>query len=225
MTVFIIEDDRRLSLSIGDIMKSNGYEVEYEFDGEKALDKALVGNFELIILDVMLPNMNGFDIVENLRKFNCEIPVLMLTAKSEIADKVCGLDKGADYYLTKPFHTEELISCVNALLRRQEIKNASISYGNTVLQLKTAMLECNKKSIRLSEKEFNIISILMKEQHRNVLKETLITKVWGYDTNAVENHVEVYISLIRKKLLAIHSNIQIVAVFRMGYHLKVNEDD
>jgi len=225
MTVFIIEDDRRLSLSIGDILISSGFEVEYEYDGEKALDKALVGNYELIILDVMLPSMNGFDIVDNLRKYNCETPVLMLTAKSEIADKVCGLDKGADYYLTKPFHTEELISCVNALLRRQEIKNASISYGNTILQLKTAKLECQDKSIRLSEKEFKIISILMKEQHRNVLKETLLTKVWGYDSNAVENHVEVYISLIPNKLLAIHSNIQIVAVFRMGYHLKVNEND
>lgn len=225
MTVFIIEDDKRLSQSIGDIMKSNGFTVDYEYDGEKALDKALVGNYELIILDVMLPSMNGFDIVDNLRKFNCETPVLMLTAKSEIADKVCGLDKGADYYLTKPFHTEELVSCANALLRRQEIKNASICYGNTILQLKTAMLECKGKSIRLSEKEFKIISILMKEQHRNVLKETLITKVWGFDSNAVENHVEVYISLIRKKLLAIYSDIQIVAVFRMGYHLKVNEND
>ena len=225
MDVLIIEDDPRLSQSIGDIMVNHGFHASYGFDGKKALEQALLGNYELIILDVMLPSMDGFTIVENLREFDNDTPVLMLTAKSEIGDKVRGLDKGADYYLTKPFHTDELISCVNALLRRQKIKNATITYGNTTLQLKTGILECGEKSIRLSDKEFHITNMLMKEQHRNVSKETLLSKVWGYDSNAVENHVEVYISLIRKKLVAIGSNLQIVAIFRMGYHLQVHEDD
>ena len=224
MKILIVEDDTRLSQTIGDIITCNGFNVDFAFDGAKALDKALVGNYELIILDVMLPTMDGYEIVESLRKYGNNTPVLMLTAKSEIADKVRGLNKGADYYLTKPFHTDELMSCINALLRRQEIKNATVSYGNTTLHLKTAVLQHGEKSIRLSDKEFKITNILMKEQHRNVSKETLLTKVWGYDSNAVENHVEVYISLIRKKLIAIESNIQIVAIFRMGYHLKVKND-
>jgi DNA-binding response OmpR family regulator len=149
----------------------------------------------------------------------------MLTAKSDVADRIEGLNAGADYYLTKPFDTRELMACLNALLRRQGSQMDNLVFGNTELELSTALLRCGDKSVRLTAKEFDVLRQLLCSGDRLVSKETLLARVWGFDTNAVENHVEVYMAFLRKKLRSIGSNVQIVAVRRMGYHLELNSHD
>ena len=148
-------------------------------------------------------------------------PILMLTARSELDDRVTGLNAGADYYLTKPFDTQELLACVNALLRRQGVHVDVLSFGNTVLDLASATLVCGAERIRLSSREFEIMRLLLRAEGNNISKETILTKVWGYDSDAVENHVEVYIGFLRKKLANIGSNVRIEAIRRLGYHLEV----
>ena len=148
-------------------------------------------------------------------------PILMLTARSELDDRVTGLNAGADYYLTKPFDTRELLACVNALLRRQGVHVDVLSFGNTVLDLASATLVCGAERIRLSSREFEIMRLLLRAEGNNISKETILTKVWGYDSDAVENHVEVYIGFLRKKLANIGSNVRIEAIRRLGYHLEV----
>ena len=145
----------------------------------------------------------------------------MLTARSDVADRIEGLDAGADYYLPKPFDTRELLACVNALLRRQGEQVEEIAFGNTMLDLAACTLQCGEHMVRLSAREFEVMRLLMQTQGRNLPKETLLARVWGYDSNAVENHVEVYVGFLRKKLRSIGSNIQIKAVRRLGYHLEV----
>ena len=149
------------------------------------------------------------------------MPILMLTARSELDDRVTGLNAGADYYLTKPFDTRELLACVNALLRRQGVHVDVLSFGNTGLDLASATLVCGAERIRLSSREFEIMRLLLRAEGNNISKETILTKVWGYDSDAVENHVEVYIGFLRKKLANIGSNVRIEAIRRLGYHLEV----
>lgn len=144
----------------------------------------------------------------------------MLTAKSDIEDKVNGLNSGADYYLTKPFDARELLACVNALLRRQGSQVNELTFGNTRLDLEAASLICGENSVRLSAREFDVMRMLMVSGTNNISKETLLTKVWGYDSEAVENHVEAYVSFLRKKLVSIGSDVKIEAVRRLGYHLE-----
>ena len=146
----------------------------------------------------------------------------MLTAKSSLEDRIAGLNAGADYYLTKPFDSRELLACINALLRRQGNQVDELTYGNTALDLSTSMLICGKNSIRLSAKEFDIMRFLLQSKDKNLSKEVLLARVWGYDSNAVENHVEVYVGFLRKKLQSIGSNIRIAAIRRLGYHLEVD---
>lgn len=150
-------------------------------------------------------------------------PILMLTAKSELEDRITGLNAGADYYLTKPFDTRELLACINALLRRQGTQVDEVTYGNTSLDLSSGMLVCGANTVRLSAKEFDIMRFLLQSGSRNLSKEVILARVWGYDSDAVENHVEVYVGFLRKKLASIGSNIQIEAIRRMGYHLEVKE--
>lgn len=222
MNILIIEDDRRLAHTIGDVLESVHLPVHYCYDGEQGLEVGLLTAYALIVLDVMLPGMDGYSVAKELRRHHRTTPILMLTAKSELSDRVEGLNSGADYYLTKPFHAEELISCVNALLRRQGIDDGALVYGNTTLGLKTAQLTCGATSIRLSAKEFQMMELLLQAKERNVTKEYCLSTVWGYDSEAVDNHVEVYVSMLRKKLRAIGSNLSIIAVSRMGYHMEIN---
>lgn len=223
MKILVVEDDKRLADSIAELMKLNRYQADAVYNGRDGLEAAGRGEYDLIILDIMLPYVNGYEIAKNLRDSGSDTPILMLTAKSELEDRVYGLEHGADYYLAKPFHTRELIACVKALLRRQGALDNKISFGNTTLDLDTSMLSTGQGSVRLSSREFELMRIFMVTQHRNVSKETLLVKVWGYDTNAAENLVEVYVSLIRKKLTAIGSNILITAISRQGYHLETED--
>lgn len=222
MKILIIEDERLLAESIKDLLKSKGFEVEAVYDGISGQEYAELGIYDLIILDVMLPGMNGYQLAKRIRNMRCGTPILMLTAKSSLEDRIEGLNAGADYYLTKPFHSPELLACINALLRRQGIQVNELVYGHTALDLSSATLICGRKSIRLSAKEFDVMRLLMQNPTYNISKESILAHVWGYDSNAVENHVEVYIGFLRKKLVHIEADISIVSIRKLGYHLEVN---
>lgn len=223
MKILIVEDEKLLSDSLRAILHSRGYEADPVYDGEAGLEYARTGVYDLLILDVMLPGQNGFQVARTLRAEHNSVPILMLTAKSELLDRVEGLDAGADYYLTKPFDSRELLACVNALLRRQGEQVDCLRWGNTELDLSTGILRCGKNALRLSAREFDVMRFLLQSGNRNISKELLLSKVWGFDSNAVENHVEVYVGFLRKKLAAIGSNVRIEAVRRLGYHLEVTE--
>ena len=223
MKVLVIEDEKLLANSIKDLLETKGFEVETVYDGEAGTEYAELGIYDLLILDVMMPKMNGYQVARTVRAKRCTTPILMLTAKSELEDRIEGLNAGADYYLTKPFDSRELLACINALLRRQGSEVDELTYGNTVLDLASGMLICGGKNVRLSAKEFDIMRLLLQSRERNLSKESILARVWGYDSNAVENYVEVYVGFLRKKLTSIGSNVRIETVRRLGYHLEVDE--
>ena len=225
MKILIIEDEHTLADSLKLILQAKGFEAEAVYDGESGEEYALLDIYDLIILDIMLPKKNGYQVAKSIRKKHISVPILMLTAKSDIEDKVQGLDSGADYYLTKPFDSRELLACVNALLRRQGTQINELVFGNTHLDIESASLACGENSIRLSAREFEVMRLLMTSREKHISKESLLTKVWGYDSNAVENHVEVYVGFLRKKLTSIGSDIRIEAVRRLGYHLECDNND
>ncbi|MBQ8015445.1 MAG: response regulator transcription factor [Clostridia bacterium] len=221
MKILIIEDEKILADSLKTLLEGKGFEVEAVYDGETGKEYAELGIYDLLILDVMMPKMDGYEVARQVRSQRCSTPILMLTAKSEVEDRIKGLNSGADYYLTKPFDTAELLACINALLRRQGNQVDELIFGNTSLELSSGKLICGEKSVRLSAKEFDVMRLLMQSKDRNLSKEALLARVWGYDSNAVENHVEVYIGFLRKKLRSIGSDISIEAIRRLGYHLEV----
>ncbi len=222
MKILIIEDEVLLANSLKCLLESKGFQVEAVYDGESGAEYAELGIYDLLILDVMMPGMNGLDVARHVRSRRCSTPILMLTAKSGLDDRIAGLNAGADYYLTKPFDSRELLACINALLRRQGNQINELSFGNTSLDLSCSTLHCGDRQIRLSAKEFDVMRFLLQTQHRNLPKEVILSRVWGFDTNAVENHVEVYVGFLRKKLANIGSNIRIVSIRRLGYHLEVD---
>ncbi len=223
MKILVIEDEVLLANSIKKLLEGKGFEVEAVYDGEDGADYAELGVYDLLILDVMMPKLNGYEVTRRVRAKRCATPILMLTAKSALEDRVEGLNAGADYYLTKPFDSRELLACVNALLRRQGNQVNELVFGNTSLDLESCLLVCGEKSVRLSAKEFDIMRFLLQAQDRILSKEIILSRVWGYDSNAVENHVEVYVGFLRKKLASIGSNVRIEALRRLGYHLEVDE--
>ncbi len=221
MKILIVEDEKLLADSLKNILEKKGFEVETAYDGETGEEYAMLGIYDLLILDVMMPGMNGLEVARSVRNKKCSTPILMLTAKSSLEDRIEGLNAGADYYLTKPFDTRELLACINALLRRQGGQVDEMVFGNTTLDLSSSTLICDKKSIRLSAKEFDVMRFLMQAKEKNVAKELLLVRVWGFESNATENHVEVYVGFLRKKLKSINSNISIEALRGLGYHLEV----
>lgn len=226
MRLLVVEDEKRLADTLADILQENKYLVDVCYDGEAGLDNAISGIYDAIIMDIMMPKMNGFDVVRAMRREGNSTPVLLLTARTEVSDKVTGLDCGADYYLTKPFEIEELLACIRALLRRQsEVVSEELSFGNMKLNLNTCTISCGECSTRLSAKEFELLRILMTNKENIVSKENLLLKVWGYESDAEDNLVEVYISFLRKKLDFIKAGVRINVVRRVGYHLEVKTDD
>ena len=223
MKILLIEDEKLLSDSLKALLTAKGFDVEAVYDGETGAEYALLGIYDLLILDVMMPGMDGYQVARQVRSRRCSVPILMLTARSGVTDRIEGLNAGADYYLTKPFDSRELLACMNALLRRQGEQVDQLVFGNTELDLSTSILHCEEKSIRLSAKEFDIMRFLLQSGSRNLSKEVLLSRVWGFESNAVDNHVEVYVGFLRKKLRSIGSNIRIEAVRRLGYHLEVGE--
>ena len=223
MKILIIEDEAALADSLKTLLNGKGFQVEIAYDGETGRDFAELGIYDLLIMDVMMPGQDGYQLARQVRAKHLGTPILMLTAKSDVEDRIAGLNAGADYYLTKPFDIRELLACINALLRRQGGHVDVVTHGNTALDLSSSMLICGDKRIRLSAREFDVMRCLMQAGERNLPKETILSRVWGYDSNAVENHVEVYVGFLRKKLKSIGSNVAIVALRRMGYHLEVLE--
>lgn len=221
MKILIIEDEKLLADSLKALLEKKGFDVECVYDGESGAEYAETGIYDLLILDVMMPKMDGFEVARSVRAKRCGTPILMLTARSGLEDRIRGLNAGADYYLTKPFDSRELLACVNALLRRQGNQVDELSLGNTSLDLSSCTLICGENSVRLSAKEFDVMRFLLQSKDSVLSKEVILAKVWGYDSSAVENHVEVYVGFLRKKLAAIGSDIHIEAVRRLGYRLEV----
>ena len=222
MKILIIEDEKLLADSIKILLERKGFDVECVYDGKAGAEYALLGVYDLLILDVMMPEMDGYQVAREVRAKHCSTPILMLTAKSGLEDRITGLNAGADYYLTKPFDTRELLACINALLRRQGGQVDEMTFGNTTLDLSTCTLICGEKSIRLSAREFDMMRFLLQSKGRNLSKEVLLVRIWGFESNATENYVEVYVGFLRKKLQLIGSNIRIEAIRRQGYHLEVD---
>lgn len=223
MKILIIEDEKLLADSLKILLEKKGFTVECVYDGESGTEYAETGVYDLLILDVMMPKMNGYQVARSVRAKRCGTPILMLTARSGLEDRIEGLNAGADYYLTKPFDSRELLACINALLRRQGNQVDELTLGNTALDLGTSNLLCGSRSVRLSAKEFDVMRYLFQARGSIVSKEAILARVWGYDSNAVENNVEVYIGFLRKKLSSIGSNVTIQSFRRLGYQLEVKD--
>ena len=225
MRVLIVEDEVRLAETLRDLLELERYTADLCHDGESGLDNALSGIYDLVILDVMLPKLDGFSVLRRLRQQGSAVPVLMLTARSEVTDRVEGLDCGADYYLTKPFEPKELLACLRALTRRQpELRTSNtLTCGDLQLDPDSVTLSCGSRSVRLSRKESDMMELLMRNKQGVLPKETLLLKLWGYESNAEDNNVEVYISFLRKKLDHLRSTVRIKTIRMVGYCLETDE--
>lgn len=221
MKILIIEDDKLLAESLSTLLTLKGFDVEAVYDGEDGAAYAETGIYDLLIMDVMMPKLNGYQLAKQVRHSRITTPILMLTAKGETKDRIEGLNAGADYYLTKPFDNQELLACINALLRRQGSQVDILSFGNTTLDLTGHVLSTDTGNIRLSKKEFDVMRRLMMFQGRSIRKDVLLTQVWGFESNATENNVEAYVGFLRKKLASIGSNLKIESIRLLGYHLEV----
>lgn len=224
MRILIIEDEIALAEALAQILHKNKYTADISNDGVSGLDNALSGIYDIIILDVMLPEMNGFDVLKNIRKNKVATPVIMLTAKDDVSDKVTGLDSGADDYITKPFSTDELLARIRSLYRRKSnvVCEQNLSFADLALNLSAYELICGDNSVNLGLKEFGIMEMLINNANSVISKEKLLEKIWGYDSNAEYNNVEVYISFLRKKLQHINSSAVIKTIQGVGYSLEVD---
>ena len=227
MRLLIVEDETRLADTLRQLLHRQGYTADVCYDGVSGLDNAMTGIYDLMVLDVMLPGLNGFQVAQKLRAAGVTTPILMLTAKSDLSDRVHGLDRGADYYLTKPFEPEELLACVRTLLRRgggQLQESDTLRWGDLSLERGTFTLSCNGRDVRLSRREYDLMELLMRNGTQVVTKEQLLVKVWGYDSQAEDNNVEVYISFLRRKLTHLHSQVKIKTLRMLGYCLTQEVD-
>lgn len=222
MNILVVEDEVSLANAIQKILEQHGFMVDTVHDGLAALDYAEGFTYELIILDVMLPELDGFGVVQRLRQNGIAVPVLMLTARTTVHDKVVGLNAGADDYMTKPFDTEELLARVNALTRRTgQVVVEQMQFGDLTLDLRSAELICGGERVQLSHKEFEVLKLFFYNPTATITKEMMIVKVWGVESEATDNNVEVYISFLRKKLKFLKSTVTIKNIQRLGYRLEV----
>ena len=221
MRLLLVEDERALAESLEHILKKAGNQVDLAYDGTAGLDLGLSGIYDVIILDRMLPGLDGLSITRELRLQQVKTPILMLTALGSVADRISGLDTGADDYLVKPAAPEELLARVRALSRRQEgLVMEQLTAGNLALRLSDQTAVCRDKSIRLPAKEFAILRLLMRNHGRIVSKEAIINKVWAVDSDAIDNNVEIYISFLRKKLAFLETDQKLTTVRKAGYILE-----
>ena len=223
-TILVVEDDQNISELLRLYLEKEGYTVNIADDGGKGVELYRRLKPDLVLLDLMLPGMDGFTLLRRLRTGGHAVPVLMLTARSDVADRVQGLDCGADYYLTKPFEPDELLACIRSLLRRgggEAKTDDAIAFGDLRLEPGTFQLSCGERSLRLSRREYDMLELLLRSQGRVVPKEQLLLKVWGYDSDAEDNNVEVYISFLRRKLTHLHSAVSIRTRRMVGYYLEV----
>lgn len=225
MRVLIVEDERHLAEALRQIMLEQKYKADIVYDGEDGFEYAMSNAYDAIILDIMLPGQNGFEVVRKLRAEKNNVPILLLTAKDEISDKVKGLDCGADDYMTKPFSPEELLARIRAMMRRQgDVVFDEIKFANLSLNISMRTLNCGEKSMHLAYKEFEILRLLINKPKVIVPKEDIIIKVWGADAEADDNNVEAYISFLRKKLNFLGSEAKIKTIRKVGYRLEEKDD-
>lgn len=221
MRLLLAEDERALSKALATILERSNYSVDTVYDGEAALEYLAADNYDGVILDIMMPKKDGITVLKELRSRGSKIPVLILTAKSEVDDKVLGLDSGANDYLTKPFHSRELLARIRAMARTQSSQTSSVlQMGNITLDQRTYELSSPTGSFRLANREFQILELLMQNPGNLISAERLMEKIWGYDSETEISVVWVYISYLRKKLSALGANIQIRATRNVGYCLE-----
>ena len=223
MRSLLVEDDKPLSAGVVRMLEQEHFAVDAAYTGSDGLDCALSGIYDAIILDVMLPEMDGFSVLEALRAGGIAAPVLMLTARSGLEDRVRGLNTGADYYLPKPFERSELIACLNAITRRKDAPPVhSLSFGNAALNREQAALTCGEtgKTVKLSAKEFQLLEFFMRNPGQVVPKETLLERVWGFENEAEYNNLSVYLTFLRRKIAFVGANIEIRASRGLGYSLE-----
>lgn len=223
MKILVVEDEKLLSDALCRLLQDAGYFTDAIYNGADALYYLEESDYGLIILDIMLPGMDGTSVLRQIRRQNSSIPVLMLTAKSAVSDKVSGLNAGADDYMTKPFHPDELLARVNALTRRMgAVVMDELVFHDLRLDLNTAALWCGSSQIQLTKREFDVARFLIKNSGMTTTKESLIVNVWGPQSDATENNVEAYISFLRKKLRYLKSNVTIRNIHKIGYRLEEN---
>ncbi|MBE5889854.1 MAG: response regulator transcription factor [Lachnospiraceae bacterium] len=225
MRLLLAEDEQELSRALVTVLKKNNYSVDAVYNGQDALDYIEAGNYDGAILDIMMPKMDGITVLKKARAEGISIPILMLTAKAEIDDRVTGLDAGADDYLTKPFSMKELLARIRAMTRRQnDTTDSVLKFGNITLDRATYILSSGKDSLKLANKEFQMLEMLMVNPGQVISADQFMDKIWGYDSEAEQNVVWVYISYIRKKLTAIGANVVIKAARGLGYSLEESHD-
>lgn len=224
MRILLAEDERALSKAIVKIFEKNNYSVDAVYDGQSALDYLELGCYDVAVLDIMMPKMDGITVLKTVRAAGNQIPVLMLTAKAEIEDRVLGLDSGANDYLPKPFDMRELLARIRSITRGRTEPDTKLSFGNITLDRATFELASPSGSFRLANKEYQIMEYLLTNPHRIISSEMLMEKIWGYDSEAELNVVWVYISYLRKKLAALNADIRIASSRNAGYSLE-NSDD
>ena len=222
MNVLLVEDEKSLADPLTEILKKNNYTVDTVYNGEDGLDYALSGIYDVILLDIMLPRLNGIEVLGQFRVQNNTTPVILLSARAEISDKIAGLDRGADDYLPKPFDAEELLARIRVVTRRKNeiiAQNSEIRFGDTILQTQLLRLSSQSADVTLTRRENDLMEYLMRNADIILSKDRILEKLWGFDSDAEDNHVEVYISFLRKKLTYIHSCASIVTVRGVGYKL------
>ena len=224
MKLLLVEDEKRMADALAEILRQEKYDVDVCYDGTDGLEFLLGGVYDIAVLDVMLPGTGGFDIARTARRHGLKTPILMLTARSDTSDEVCGLDSGADDYLTKPFNIDSLLARLRALTRRNTgFEDSSFAFGDLLLNRGSAVLSCTAtgKELALSGKEYRILEVLFINQNQIMSRESISRKVWGYENDSEYNNVEVYISFIRKKIALIGSKFEIKALRGLGYELRI----
>ena len=224
MRILIVEDEKALALLVADRLKKEKYSVDISLDGEDGLYNALMDIYDLILLDIMLPGVDGIEILKQIKKNNIKAKVIMLTAKSELEDKLLGFNEGANDYIAKPFHIDELVARVNAQLRIEMVKNNTLEFGDLILDLKSSDIinKNNNEKINIINKEFQLLEYFMSNPNQVLSKEMIYDKVWGLENDSMSNNLEAYLSFIRKKLKIINSNVQIKSLRNIGYKMEIS---
>ena len=220
MNILVVEDEKNLNDAMCHVLTEDGCHAKAAYDGKAGYELAKTGEYDVVVLDVMLPEMDGFEVVHQLRRDGVATPVIIVTAKTSTTDKIEGLDCGADDYMTKPIDTDELLARIRALSRRKgEVPIDEMKFGDLALDLHTHDLRCNGRDVHLSQKEFEVMRMLMSSTGRVVSKHDLLASIWGTEGDTSENSAEAYISFLRKKLSHLHSEVQITTVRLLGYRL------
>ena len=226
MRILIVEDEKSLAELVANRLKKEKYSVDISLDGEEGLFNTLTDTYDLILLDIMLPGVNGIEILKEAKKNDIKSKIIMLTAKSELEDRLLGFNEGANDYIPKPFHIDELVARVNAQLRIEKVKNNNLEFGDLILDLKTSDIinKDNNERINIINKEFQLLEYFMNNPNQVLSKEMIYDKVWGMENDSISNNLEAYLSFIRKKLKLINSNVRIKSLRNIGYKMEYDDE-